>query len=105
MPVIAIQEIRMKKQLIVSLLFAAVAAGAQPQGGPPPGEHRGPPAEALEACKTAKAGADCGFTRDGRTMKGSCWAPEGRPLACRPKDAPPPPPPPQPGASAPPRNR
>lgn len=88
----------MKPVLICALLLAAVTAVAQPPAGPPPGQHRGPPPEALAACKTAKAGADCNFTHDGRTMKGSCWAPEGRPLACRPKDAPPPPP----GASAPP---
>lgn len=93
----------MKTRLCLSLLFVAAAASAQPQGGPPPGgEHRGPPPEALAACKTAKAGADCSFTHESRTMKGSCWAPEGRPLACRPKDMPPPPPP---GASAPPPKR
>lgn len=86
---------------LAALLLAALAANAQPQGGPPPGEHRGPPPEALAACKTAKAGADCSFTHEGRTMKGSCWAPEGRPLACRPKDMPPPPQ----GASAPPPKR
>jgi hypothetical protein len=96
----------MKTRLLLSLLFAATAASAQPQGGPPPGgpggEHRGPPPEALFACKTAKAGADCSFSHESRTMKGSCWAPEGRPLACRPKDMPPPPPQ---GASAPPAKR
>ena len=92
----------MKSILFVGLLLAAAAAGAQPPNGPPPGgEHRGPPSEALAACKTAKAGADCSFTHESRTMKGSCWAPEGRPLACRPKDIPPPPP----GASAPPPKR
>lgn len=91
----------MRTTLFLSLLLAAAAAQAQPQGGPPPGgEHRGPPPEALAACKTAKAGADCSFTHRDRTVKGSCWAPEGRPLACRPKDMPPPPPQ---GASAPPQ--
>ena len=93
----------MKTTLFLSLLLAAAGAFAQPQGGPPPGgEHRGPRPEALAACKTAKAGADCSFTHGDRTVKGSCSAPEGRPLACRPKDAPPPPPP---GASAPPPPR
>lgn len=93
----------MKTALFLGLLLAALGASAQPQGGPPPGgEHRGPPPEALAACKTAKAGADCSFSHENRTMKGSCWAPEGRPLACRPKDAPPPPPP---GASGPPPKR
>ena len=95
----------MKKiTLIGSLLLAlALGASAQPQGGPPPdGEHRGPPPEAMAACKTAKAGADCSFTQGNRTVKGSCWAPEGKALACRPKDMPPPPPG---GASAPPPQR
>lgn len=91
-----------KALLMATLLLAAVGASAQPQGGPPPGEHRGPPPEALAACKTAKAGADCSFTHEGRTMKGSCWAPEGRPLACRPANMGDRPPPPPQGASAPP---
>lgn len=93
----------MKPLFHATLLLASVAAFAQPQGGPPPGgEHRGPPPEALAACKTAKAGADCTFTQGERSMKGSCWAPEGKPLACRPKDMPPPPPG---AASAPPPKR
>jgi len=90
----------MRIAMICSLLLAAFGASAQPQGGPPPGAppegHRGPPPEALAACKAAKAGADCSFTHESRALKGSCWAPEGRPLACRPKGAPPPP-----GGSAP----
>lgn len=104
MPATLFTEPRMKKPLLIcSLLLAALAASAQPQGGPPSGgEHRGPPPEALAACKTVKAGADCSFSHESRTVTGSCWAPEGRPLACRPKDAPPPPPP---GASAPPPKR
>lgn len=89
----------MKNPLLTCALLAA-ALGASAQPGPPPGgEHRGPPPEALAACKTAKAGADCSFSQGDRTVKGSCWAPEGKPLACRPKDMPPPP---AGGASAPP---
>ena len=89
----------MKTRLILSLLLAAAGAQAQSPSDPPPaGEHRGPPAEALTACKTAKAGADCSFTHRGRALTGTCGAPDGRPLACRPKDMPPPPPA---GASAP----
>jgi len=91
----------MKTILICSLLLAAAGAIAQPPEGPPPGgEHRGPPPEALTACKTLKAGADCSFTQGNRTTKGTCWAPEGKALACRPKDMPPPP---AGGAPAPPR--
>lgn len=99
MPPVIPLENDMKPLLLCSLLVA-LSAGAQPQGGPPPGHH-GPPPEALAACKTAKAGADCSFTHEGRTVKGSCWAPEGRPLACRPKDMGDRPPPPPPGGSAP----
>lgn len=93
----------MKHAFHATVLLACTAAFAQPQGGPPPGgEHRGPPPEALAACKTAKAGADCSFTQGERSVKGSCWAPEGKPLACRPKDMPQPP---AGGASAPPPQR
>jgi hypothetical protein len=75
-------------------LLAMMAAGlqAQPQGQPAgehegqAGHHRGPPPEALDACKGLQAGADCSFTGRGRTVSGSCFAPEGKPLACRPKD-------------------
>jgi hypothetical protein len=92
----------MKHAFSATLMLACAAAFAQPPSGPPPGgEHRGPPPEALTACKTAKAGTDCSFTQGERTVKGSCWAPEGKPLACRPKDMPPP----AGGASAPPPGR
>jgi hypothetical protein len=77
--------------LLLAATFAAHAAG------PPDG--RGPPPEALAACKSESAGAVCSFTgRDGQQLQGACWAPEGKPLACRPKDAPPPP-----GNNAPPK--
>lgn len=52
-------------------------------GGP-----RRPPAEALDACKTASSGQECSFNSPHGTVKGACWAPEGKPLACKPKDAP-----------------
>ncbi|MFG6458694.1 hypothetical protein [Roseateles sp. BYS96W] len=82
----------MKPVLLCGLWLAATAAFAQPPEGPPPGgEHRGPPAEALAACKTAKAGDACSVTHGSRTVQGTCAAPEGRALACRPKDMPPPP--------------
>jgi len=81
---------------VMTLLVAAasgwaLAQGQPPQGPPPEGrpgeappEHRGPPPEALAACKTAQAGADCSFSHGSATVKGVCGAPEGRPLACRP---------------------
>ena len=62
------------------LLFAQPA---EDQGGP-----RKPPQEALDACKSLSAGQECGFTSPHGSVKGSCWAPEGKPHACKPKDAP-----------------
>lgn len=73
----------------ILLAFAATAAFAQPAGGKPPsGERRGPPAEALTACKSLNSGDACSFTSPRGEVSGSCAAPEGKPLACRPKDAP-----------------
>jgi hypothetical protein len=61
-------------------LFAQTADGT---GGP-----RKPPVEALDACKSASSGQDCSFSSPNGTVKGTCWAPDGKPLACKPKDAP-----------------
>jgi hypothetical protein len=60
------------------------AQQAQGQEGP-----RKPPPEAIENCKSLSAGQECSFSSPHGTVKGSCWAPEGKPLACKPKDAPP----------------
>ncbi len=83
-----------RASLVCALAFASGLLCAQPSGAPPAkGEqqaHRGPPPEALAACKALKSGQDCGFTSPHGAVKGSCFAPEGRPLACRPKDGPPP---------------
>jgi len=72
-----------------------VAGLAQAQQGTPPaggqggeGGHRGPPPEAIAACKAISSGQACSFTTPRGTMQGTCWAPEGKPLACKPKDAP-----------------
>jgi hypothetical protein len=78
--------------LLVQLgLFAALscssglllAQSAEGQGGP-----RKPPKEALEACKSLSAGQACSFSSSRGAVNGACWAPEGKPLACKPKDAP-----------------
>ena len=93
-----------RRRLILTALLAGLAGaamaqdGARPQGKPQAGqggeqqgepkEHRhGPPPEALQACKSLAAGAACGFTGQRGAMKGQCWAPQGKPLACRPADA------------------
>lgn len=72
--------------IISGALAASCALFAQPadgNGAPPK-----PPAEALASCKTLSSGQDCSFTTPQGSVKGTCWAPEGKPLACKPKDAP-----------------
>ena len=59
------------------------AQTADGSGGP-----RKPPPEALEACKSTSSGKDCSFSSPQGTVNGTCWAPEGKPLACKPKNAP-----------------
>ena len=75
------------------LLTAVCASGlalAQPSGQPsgqePP--RQGPPAESLAACKTLTSGAACSFTSPRGAETGTCFAPEGKPLACRPARGP-----------------
>ena len=58
----------------------------QADGQEPP--RHGPPAEALAACKTLASGAACAFTSPSGAETGSCFAPEGKPLACRPARGP-----------------
>ena len=73
---------------LTSTLLFAQPSGAPPADGQQQQQRRGPPQEALDACKTLKAGQDCNFTSPRGSVKGTCFAPEGRPLACRPSDAP-----------------
>ena len=49
------------------------------------GERRGPPQEAVAACATLAAGNGCNFKHNGLDLKGQCWAPQGKPLACKPQ--------------------
>ncbi len=80
----------MRVSLFFALSLATSLLCAQPSGNAPPadGQHRKPPQEALDACKSLKAGQDCNFTSPHGAVSGSCFAPEGKPLACRPKNAP-----------------
>jgi len=67
-------------------LTACCALSAQPTDGknaPPK-----PPPEALASCQALSSGMACNFTSPHGVVKGTCWAPEGKPLACKPKDAP-----------------
>lgn len=77
-------------------------AQGMPPGGPggDGGQHRGPPPEAIAACKGKVSGAACNFVgRQGETLSGTCFTPPSdawqqgmnnapaqgnRPAACRP---------------------
>ena len=79
---------------LAGLSFIALAAQAQQlpagqdqSGNRPQGEHRKPPPEALAACKSLASGAACNFTSPRGAKAGTCGAPEGKPLACRPAHA------------------
>ncbi len=70
--------------LIAFSAFAQAPGGGsgqtgQGQGGPG-GGHRGPPPEAIEACKSKAAGAACTFVgRQGEQLTGTCFQPPSRP--------------------------
>jgi hypothetical protein len=67
--------------------------GGPPNGspeGPPQGPPHGPPPEALAACKALTAGQSCSFSSPRGSESGSCWAPPGKALACKPAHAGPP---------------
>ena len=70
----------------VCMASALTACGALNAQQPPrhEGGHK-PPPEAFEACKSLKSGDDCSFTAKQGEASGNCWAPEGKPLACKPK--------------------
>ncbi len=47
-----------------------------------------PPQAALDACANLSQGDACSFTDRGHDLAGTCDAPEGKPLACRPAGGP-----------------
>ena len=71
----------LQRALPVAGLLVSASVVAQPAPPPP---------EALAACKALKAGDACSFTSPQGAEKGDCFAPEGKPLACRPSRRPPP---------------
>ncbi|HEY4117745.1 MAG TPA: hypothetical protein VGM56_07820 [Byssovorax sp.] len=78
---------------ITGLLFGALVAlggAAMADGdGCPKGRHHGPPPEAFAACEGKADGDACSVTfRDDTAHAGTCQAPEGKQLACRPDDMP-----------------
>lgn len=66
---------------LVAWPCAALAADPQP---PQQTRRAGPPPQAIAACGSLSAGQACSFDDQSRKVSGSCWAPEGKPLACRP---------------------
>jgi hypothetical protein len=69
--------------LLAALSLVGLANAQQRQGD---GQRR-PPEEAFNACKSLAAGTACKFSGERGEMTGSCWAPEGKPLACKPSGA------------------
>ncbi len=67
-------------------VFLGNAVQAQPAGGN--GGPRPPSQEALAACKSLASGASCSFSSQQGSVTGTCWAPQGMALACKPKNAP-----------------
>ena len=72
--------------------LSAVALTAQDgggrNGGRQGGRHGSPPPEMLKACINKSYGDVCTATGpQGRSISGTCFAPQDRPLACRPQDA------------------
>ena len=61
--------------LLLAVPFAALAQTSAGGGTPPDqgGKHRGPPPEAIAACKGKAVGTQASFTdRGGRTVSGAC---------------------------------
>jgi hypothetical protein len=78
----------MKIFLLAFIAFPAFAEGPQHQQG---GGHRGPPPEALAACKGRAAGDSCSFSSPhGDSVSGTCFTPDSsKPVACKPAGGPP----------------
>ena len=80
---------RVRTLALVLVLGCGAAFAQQPKAGEGPSTGRGgPPAEALAACNALKTGDACQFTGSQGAASGTCEAPQGRPLACRPANAP-----------------
>lgn len=76
--------------LTASLLLIGTAYAQSDDENNSRREHRGPPAEALEACSTLVQGDPCSFEgQRGDALEGTCEALDDKPLACRPEGGPP----------------
>jgi hypothetical protein len=73
---------------IGSLGAISVVAQESSNSGPPGGGKGGPPPQMLKICVGKAMGDACSAKGpNGQTVTGTCGAPEGRPLACRPRGA------------------
>jgi hypothetical protein len=75
---------------ITGLIFAnaSLAQPAPAADGTNTQPRKGPRPEAIAACKSLVSNDACTFEAPRGTVKGTCFAPEGKSLACRPNDAP-----------------
>lgn len=74
------------KTFILCMVCLPAFALAQPSDGEGRRKgRRGPPAEAVTACEGASAGDACRFEGRRGEMAGTCFAPDDKPLACRPE--------------------
>ena len=88
---VSIPSAVMRRLLPTLTLFAGILAACGGVSAQPANGNGGPPkpsAEAMEACKQSTSGQACSFSSERGKAEGTCWAPEGKPLACKPKDAP-----------------
>lgn len=76
----------LKVCLLTALSFSSGPLMAQ--SSEEQGEPRKPPREAIDACKSLTSGKECGFSFQRGLVAGTCWAPEDKPLACKPNVAP-----------------
>ncbi len=76
-----------QRLLAATTLLAARLVTAQTANDDHP--HPRPPPEALQACANLASGTDCSFTTERGETRGTCWAPQGKPLACKPAGKPP----------------
>ncbi len=75
--------------LCATLFFSASSAQPAAAAGDGAQVRKGPRPEAVAACKSLAAAQACTFEAPRGTVNGTCIAREGKPLACRPSDAPP----------------
>ena len=80
-----VKRISARTSLVAAIACFSGLLSAQPAGGQ---QGPTPPQEALDACISVSSGKACSFTSLHGTVKGTCVAPEGRSLSCRPTDAP-----------------